>query len=93
MAAQLDFLDEVTGAIGKERSSRSSRSKKLAPDTDEKELRKERKLGRKRVCFSSPYLHQCYFWCFIFFYFFFTLPFPAGESSRGTYLRIEKEER
>ncbi|XP_034243902.1 THO complex subunit 2 isoform X2 [Thrips palmi] len=48
VAAQLDYLDEVTGAIGKERRERSSRTKKVAPDPDEKELRKERKLGRKR---------------------------------------------
>ncbi|KAE8746752.1 hypothetical protein FOCC_FOCC006500 [Frankliniella occidentalis] len=47
-AAQLDILDEVTGAIGKERRERGSRSKKIAPDSDEKELRKERKVGRKR---------------------------------------------
>ncbi|KAK3925483.1 Transcription elongation factor SPT5 [Frankliniella fusca] len=47
-AAQLDILDEVTGAIGKERRERSSRSKKMASDSEEKELRKERKVGRKR---------------------------------------------
>ena len=52
-AAQLDILDEMTGAIGKEsRRERSSRSKKVAGDPEEKELRKERKLGRKRVCFK-----------------------------------------
>lgn len=80
MAAQLDFLDEVTGAIGKERSSRSSRSKKLAPDTDEKELRKERKLGRKRVCFSSPYICINAIFGVLSFFIFFYIAFSSRRE-------------